>query len=444
MTEPNPESGAARPAAPRGTVDLMPDDVLRWRALERVAHDLFARYGYQELRTPLIEHTRLFVRSIGEVTDIVEKEMYTFGEGDDSVSLRPEGTASAVRAYLEHGCHQQARFQKWYYVGPMFRRERPQAGRQRQFHQIGVEVLGSTDPLLDVEVMTLTCRFFDAIGLAGYDLAVNTIGDPADRDRYREVLRTKLTPVRAALCENCRRRFERNVFRILDCKEQQCRDLCADLPPIDDCLSDASRAHWQAVTAALDASGLPHRVDPRLVRGFDYYTQTVFEVRHGALGARDAICGGGRYDNLIADLGGPALGALGFGIGTEATLLAAEKTGAALVAAQPPPRLDAFVVSITPDLRGRAYILVDQLRQAGVAADMDHEERSPRKQFRAANAIGARVVVVLGPDEAADEAVTVKNMATGEEHTVAQSGLVAAVADLLAADGANDAAGGMA
>lgn len=422
-------------AAPRGTVDLMPDVVVRWRALERVAHDLFARYGYRELRTPLLEYTSLFVRSIGEVTDIVEKEMYTFGEDEGSVSLRPEGTASAVRAYLEHGCHARARFQKWYYVGPMFRHERPQAGRQRQFHQLGVEVLGSSDPFLDVEVMTLACRFFDGIGLAGYRLLVNTIGDPADRDRYREVLRGRLAPVRTALCQNCRARFERNVFRVLDCKEESCRALCADLPPITASLSAASLAHWQAVTGALAESGLPHTVDPRLVRGFDYYTHTVFEVRHPALGARDAICGGGRYDRLIADLGGPDLGALGFAVGTEATLLAAEKAGAPLLAAQAPAPLAAYVVTITPDLRPRAYALVAALRDAGVAADFDHEGRSFRKQFRAANALQARVTLVLGPDEAAAGTVTVKRMSSGEQTTVAQSDAVAAVRRLLTGDG---------
>jgi len=437
MTDQQPTSeGTPRLAAPRGTVDLKPDDLRRWRALERLAHDLFARYGYQEIRTPVLEHTRLFVRSIGEVTDIVEKEMYTFGEGEDSVTLRPEGTAGAVRAYLEHGYPQRARCQKWYYLGPMFRRERPQAGRQRQFHQLGVEVLGSSDPFLDVEVMTLACRFFDALGLTGYDLHVNTIGTPADRDRYRAVLRERLGPKRPALCPNCQARFDRNVFRILDCKEEQCRALCADLPPIEGYLADDSRGHWRAVLAGLERSGLPHTPDRHLVRGFDYYTHTVFEIKHAALGARDTICGGGRYDNLIADLGGPSLGALGFGIGTEATLLAAERAGVE-IAGEPAPRIAVYVATITPAERPAAYRLVARLRDAGIAADMDHEEKSLRKQLRAANAIGVPLVAILGPDEAANDAVNLKTMQTGEERTVAQQDLAAAVRAALTAGGAN-------
>jgi len=435
IPEKTPASGV-RLQAPRGTADLLPEAVHRWRAVEAVAHDLFARYGYREVRTPLIEHTPLFVRSIGEVTDIVEKEMYTFGEGEDSVTLRPEGTASAVRAYLEHGYHRQARFQKWYYIGPMFRRERPQAGRQRQFHQIGVEVLGSADPLLDVEVMTLACRFFDGIGLSGYALHVNTIGCPTCRAAYREVLKRELIPMRAALCENCQARFERNVFRILDCKEKACRALCADLPPMSDHLCEACRGHWEAVVDGLERSDLAPVIDQRLVRGFDYYTRTVFEVKHAALGARDAICGGGRYDNLIAELGGPDLGALGFAVGTEATLLAAENIGVEVGGALP-PRAAVYVVAITPDPRPSAAGLVQTLRDAGVSAAMDHEDRSPRKQMRAANASGAALTVILGPDEADADTVKVKQMSSGEETTVAQSDLVAAVGRMLTHGGPN-------
>jgi histidyl-tRNA synthetase len=437
MSEPErPTQSGPRLAAPRGTVDLMPEVVPRWRAVEAVAHDLFARYGFQELRTPLLEYTPLFVRSIGEVTDIVEKEMYTFGEGEDSVTLRPEGTASAVRAYLEHNYHKQAPFQKWYYLGPMFRRERPQAGRQRQFHQIGVEVLGSADPLLDVEVMTLAMRFFAAIGLTGASLHVNTIGCLTCRAAYREVLKRELGKVRAALCPNCQGRFERNIFRVLDCKEPGCRRLCDTLPPMTDHLDDACGEHWTAVVGGLARAGVPHVVDHRLVRGFDYYTRTVFEVKHSALGARDAILGGGRYDNLIADLGGPSLGALGFAVGTEATLLAAEKVGA-LGAAAATPRVALYVAAITPAERPAAYTLIAACRDAGLAADMDHEGKSPRAQMRAANALGAPVVAILGPDEAGRGEVKVKHMRTGEEITVAQPELAAAVARFLAADDPN-------
>jgi len=397
--------------APLGTEDILPAQAALWQRLEAIAREVFARWGYGEIRTPVLEFTSLFVRSIGEATDVVEKEMYVIGEGDDSLALRPEATASVVRAYLQANLHKVRAFQKFYYIGPMFRHERPQAGRRRQFHQMGIEAIGSLDPLLDAEVVTVACELFGAFGLSGFRLRLNSIGTPTSRRGYRELIRERLGRQAEALCPDCRRRLERNVFRILDCKRPACVEITRNLPAILDHLPEDEREHFRRVCSALRSAGVEFEEDPYLVRGFDYYTATVFEITHGALGAQDALCGGGRYDNLVADLGGPPLGAVGFAIGVERVLMALRESGQA----EEGPRLDVFVATVGGDVRPAAFTHLVALRRAGLRAETDYEGRSLKAQMRSANKLGARFVLIVGEDEARQGVFRLRNMATAEE-----------------------------
>jgi len=397
--------------APLGTEDILPEQAALWQWVERTARDIFEAYGYGEIRTPIFESTRLFVRSIGETTDIVEKEMYTIGEGDDSLTLRPEATASVVRAYLQHNLHKVKAFQKLYYIGPMFRHERPQAGRRRQFHQLGIEALGASDPLLDAEVITLACHFFNELGLEGYRVQLNAIGTPESRSAYRALIKTDLSKQGDKLCPDCRRRLERNVFRILDCKREGCVAITRQLPHILDHLPEEEQQHFGRVCEALRGAEVPFEEDAYLVRGFDYYTGTVFEITHGALGAQDAICGGGRYDKLIADFGGPELGAVGFAIGIERVLMALEAKREARV----PVPLDVYIVTLGDAARLAAFAHLMTLRRNGISSDTDYEGRGLKAQMRMANKLGARFVVLLGEDELARGVLKLKDMVSGEE-----------------------------
>ena len=409
---------------PEGMKDILPEQAARWQRVEAAARVAFARYGYGEIRTPAFEHTRLFVRSIGEATDIVEKEMYTFGDGDDSLTLRPEATAPVVRAYLQHNLHKVKAFQKLYYIGPMFRHERPQAGRQRQFHQIGVEALGTVNPLLDAEVIALVCHFYDDLGLEGYRVRLNAIGTPTSRSGYRDLITAALTEQSAELCPDCQRRIGRNVFRVLDCKRRACRAICSDLPRILDHLPDGERQHFDQVCTALRSAGVAFEEDAYLVRGFDYYTGTVFEINHSGLGAQDALCGGGRYDNLIEDLGGPSLGAVGWAMGVERLLMAL----AAVDEGTAPEPLDLYVVTMGDAARAAAFAWLNTLRRAHLAADTDYEGRSLKAQMRSAHKLGARFTTVVGDNELASGTLTLKEMATGEQTPLA--GIDAVVAHL--------------
>ena len=397
--------------APLGTEDILPVQAALWQRLEAIAREVFARWGYGEIRTPILEFTSLFVRSIGEATDVVEKEMYVIGEGDDSLALRPEATASVVRAYLQANLHKVRAFQKFYYIGPMFRHERPQAGRRRQFHQMGIEAIGSLDPLLDAEVVTVACELFGAFGLSGFRVRLNSIGTPTSRRGYRELIRERLGRQAEALCPDCRRRLERNVFRILDCKRPACVEITRNLPAILHHLPEDEREHFRRVCSALRSAGVEFEEDPYLVRGFDYYTATVFEITHRALGAQDALCGGGRYDNLVADLGGPPLGAVGFAIGVERVLMALRESGQA----EERPRLDVFVATVGGDVRPAAFTHLVALRRAGLRAEADYEGRSLKAQMRSANKLGARFVLIVGEDEARQGVFRLRNMATAEE-----------------------------
>jgi histidyl-tRNA synthetase len=416
----------ARQRAPRGTEDLWPEQIPALEHVLGACRTVLEGHGYREVRTPLFEDTALFVRSLGDASDVVEKEMFTVARGDTSVTFRPEGTAPVVRAYLEHNLDKVRPFQKLYYIGPMFRFERPQAGRSRQFHQVGIEALGSRSPLLDAEVIAVAHRAFARMGLRDFRTCLNSIGDRGDRDRFRVVLRQHMAPLLRERCDDCRQRFERNVFRMLDCKVKGCQPGNAGAPRFLDHLSEPSRTRFEQTLRALEAIGIDHVVDPAIVRGFDYYTHTVFEVRCPDLGARDAICGGGRYDDLIEDMGGPSLGAVGFAIGVTPTLLALRTQGHPSVAAVD-TGVPVFVAPVADAEREAAFLLMDRLRQAGVPADTDYEQKSLRALFKAADRRGVQVMLVLGPDEVARGTVKLKDLRSGEEQTVAADDSLAAL-----------------
>ena len=422
----------ARPSCPKGTEDLLPADLPAYTHLFGETGKVMERHGYREIRTPLFENTSLFIRSLGEVTDVVEKEMFTVAKGDTDVSFRPEGTAPVVRAYLQHNLDKIRPFQKFYYQGPMFRYERPQAGRSRQFDQIGIEALGSSSARLDVEVIAVAHRCFEAVGLKNHKLHVNSIGDKDDRAAFREVLTEYMRGVLDDRCEDCHRRFERNVFRMLDCKVKGCQPSNAAAPKFVDHLRTESRERFEEIQELLREIQIPFEYDPSIVRGFDYYTHTVFEVRCPDLGARDAVCGGGRYDNLIEDMGGPSMGAMGFAIGVAPTLLALRNQKHP--AMEPvEPSAPVFVAAVSADQRNAAFTLTDQLRMQGVEADTDFEDKSLRGLFKAADKRGVRVMLILGPDEVANGTVQLRDLAAGEDRTVpADDGLADAVRDLLA------------
>ena len=406
---------------------MLPEEIPAWRLLEETARRLASRRGYREIRPALLEEVELFTRSVGEVTDIVQKEMFTLQKGEGTLALRPEGTAGIVRAYLEAGYASSAPLQRLFHVGPMFRYERPQKGRERMFTQFDVEALGSLDPRLDAEVIHLAASFFGALGFtldgAKLEVRLNSMGDGADRDRWREAVRAFLAPTIAQHCELCQARFERNVLRVLDCKNPRCQELNAGAPTIQGFLSSENRAHFERVRGLLEGLGLHVRVDPSIVRGLDYYTRTVFEVHAPVLGARSALCGGGRYDHLIEELGGPALGAVGFAVGFTSTLLALRELGARPAPAEAAAL--AFVVGAGEGLEDEVFRLAEELRAAGISAVYDVEQRSLKAQMKLAGKGGHRFAVVLGGNELARGSVQLKDLARGEQVELPRAELVA-------------------
>lgn len=415
----------------RGTEDLLPDRLPAYRHVFGAFREVMAEAGYREIETPMFEETALFARSLGEQSDVVEKEMFTVTRGDTSVTFRPEGTAPVVRAYLEAGLDKTRPFQKFFYAGPMFRFERPQAGRSRQFFQVGVEALGSASPLLDVEVMLLAHRSFERMGLRNYRIHCNSIGDAQDRDAFRAVLRQHMAPLLDQRCDDCRRRFERNVFRMLDCKQPQCRPGNDAAPTFLEHLRPDSRRRFDAVVALLERLQVPVQIDPAIVRGFDYYCHAVFEVRCPDLGARDAVCGGGRYDGLLADLGGQPTGAVGFAIGVTPTMLALHQQGHPAMA----PRdatVPVFVAPVGDEQREAAFLLTDTLRREGLCCDTDFEQKSLKALFKAAPKRGVRLMLVLGPDEVAAGTVQVRDLERGTDQKLpADAGLAGLLRGLL-------------
>jgi histidyl-tRNA synthetase len=405
-------------SGPKGTYDVYPggrephERPELWAFVEEQARDFFRRYNYSEVRTPVFEEAQLFVRSVGEASDIVRKEMFVFEDkGGRELALRPEGTAGVVRAYVEHGLYKQAQPLKLFYVGPMFRHERQQKGRYRQHTQIGVEVLGSADPLVDVEVISLLYGLHQAVGVKDELVYLNNLGDLETRRSYVPELRAFLERHRDELDPDSVARLETNPLRTFDSKDENTQALLAEAPAIGDFLSPEASAHLAAVEEGLDSLGIPYEIDERLVRGLDYYTLTVFEAKSGALGAQDTVGAGGRYNGLIAELGGPDLAGIGFGSGVERILLAAASHEA-------PPSLDVFFVTLTPAARLRAMELASALRSEGVACDLDYAERSAKGQFRQADRSGAAYAAILGEDELARGVCTVRDMSSGEERAV--------------------------
>jgi histidyl-tRNA synthetase len=415
--------------AVRGTRDLLPPETALWNRIEATARAVFARYNFGEIRTPVFEDTSLFARGVGEETDIVSKEMYTWedraraqSEKTQSLTLRPENTAGVVRAYIEHQLGETGQLQKLYYIGPQFRRERPQKGRYRQFSQIGAEVIGppsagSESPLRDAEVLEMLATLLDELGITGWTLELNSVGSAADRARYNEALKAALVPVVGQMCADCQRSAVTNPLRVLDCKVPADQPIIDTLPVISDSLDDASKAHFAAVTAALDAANVPYKRTPRLVRGLDYYTRTTFEFTHGGLGAQNALLGGGRYDGLSEAIGGPKAPGIGFAMGEDRlvlTLLAQEEAKVQVA--------DAYVAPLGENMNAAALSLARELRHQGLWIELGEGSFRLKKSFEAADKT-ARQIVILGEDELKSGILTVKNFSTGIQTKVPRAEL---------------------
>jgi histidyl-tRNA synthetase len=403
----------------KGMNDVLPAEVGRWQEMEAVAREVFALYGYGEVRTPVVEHAQLFARGVGEATDIVKKEMYAFEDkGEELLCLRPEGTAGTVRAFVEHGVHVEGP-QKWFYIGPMFRRERPQKGRYRQFHQIGCEAFGIAEPAIDAEQIAMLDDFLARLGVRAR-LKLNSVGDQACRPAYLADLKAYLEGHRAELCADCRERIDRNPLRVLDCKVESCQPVLEGAPRLLDRLCDACRTHLDGVRASLDALGVAYEMDARLVRGLDYYVRTAYEFTSDALGAQSAVAGGGRYDRLVETLGGPATPGIGFALGEERLALILEKLGRPV----PTRRPEVFFIAVDPEGAAEALRRAAELRKAGVAADLDPRGGKLKAQFKQAERVGARYAVVLGGNEVQTGQAKLKDLVSREETPVALADLV--------------------
>lgn len=416
--------------APRGTYDILPAEAQKWQYIEQVMRQTAASFGFQEVRTPTFEHTELFNRGVGETSDIVTKEMYTFHDKSNrSLTLRPEGTASAVRCLIEHGIYSGILPVKWFYHGPMFRYDRPQAGRYRQFHQFGVEAFGSPDPFIDAEIINLMLEILRQAGLEQYELHLNSVGCPSCRQTYRDKLISHLLPQAEGLCKDCRQRYNHNPLRVLDCKEEPCRRITDNAPVIIENLCGDCSLHYQQVKEALTMLGISYQHDDHLVRGLDYYTKTAFEVHLPGIGAQSAIGGGGRYDGLVRECGGPELPGVGFALGMERLLAALEHTNQELIL---PPACDVFVTAMNPACQGEAFRLLQELRQAGFKADKDYMNRSPKAQMKQAGRAKVRAALLIGDDELKNGTVTIRNMKDSQQETVPREILLDRISILLA------------
>ncbi|AZR73087.1 histidine--tRNA ligase [Anoxybacter fermentans] len=408
--------------APRGVNDILPPDSFKWQYIRRKAEEIFELYNYEEIILPIFEHTELFQRGIGETTDIVEKEMYTFEDkGGRSITLRPEGTASVMRAYLEHKIYGQSQPTKYFYFGPMFRYERPQAGRFRQFYQIGVEVLGVDNPAVDVEVILVGFQILDTLGLKDCKLYINSVGCPECRSAYREALKDYFKPHLEKLCSDCQRRFERNPMRMLDCKNEDCKRHMEKAPVILDYLCEDCASDFDKVKSYLDLVQIPYEVDPGLVRGLDYYTKTAFEVKYSKLGAQDTLFAGGRYDGLGEEIGGKRVPGIGFAMGMERLILALKYQNVELPINR---NIDLFITTIGSKAEKEAFKYLNQLRRAGLKAAMDYMGRSVKGQMKMADRLNARYSIILGDEELDKGSATIRNMETGEQDEVKLSNLV--------------------
>ena len=401
---------------PRGTNDVIPGEIELWLELEEKIRNVCHAYGYTEIRTPMFEHTELFQRGIGDTTDIVEKEMYTFVDrGERSLTLRPEGTAPLVRAYIENNLGSGSLPVKLFYYGPMFRYERPQAGRYRQFTQFGVEALGSADPLLDVEAIALPIELYRSCGLSGFEVQLNSIGCPECRPAYREKLIEYFTPHVDSLCKSCQSRLHRNPLRLLDCKVEGCQRIIQDAPAITEFLCSDCSTHFEQVRIHLDDLNIAYKLNPRLVRGFDYYTRTVFEVVSSELGSQNAIGAGGRYDGLIEEVGGKPTPAVGYAVGVDRLLLALKSQDKLQVALKGP---NLYLAHFGGDTKRKAAQIAHALRGMGLWIELDYADRSVKAQMKAANRLASQYVLVIGDEELASNEAIVRNMTDGQEQSV--------------------------
>jgi histidyl-tRNA synthetase len=413
--------GPSKIPSVRGMNDVLPPDSSKWLCFERACRDAFERCGYREVRPPIVEHTALFARGVGEATDIVEKEMYTFTDRKQrSLTLRPEVTAGCVRAYIEHARHKIEPVTRWYYIGPNYRYEKVQAGRYRQFYQIGIECFGIAEPSIDAEQIAMLYGLYTALGVPGLTVQINNVGGEADRPAYRAALVDFLGPKTAALCGDCQRRLDRNPLRVLDCKVVTCREIVAGAPSVLDHLGETSRSHFAGLRACLEAMGVPYEVNHRLVRGLDYYTGTVFEIVSSSaeLGSQSTVVAGGRYDALVAALGGPETPAVGFAIGIERSVMCLP--GAPESYDRAP---DVFFATRGDAARGRALALATELRAAGLYAEVEHRAVGLKAQLKRANRLGARFVAVIGDEELAAGEVTLRDMTASAERRVSHAEL---------------------
>ena len=414
--------------APRGTRDVLPADSYRWQFIESKMRAAAALAGYREVRTPVFEHTELFLRGVGDTTDIVQKEMYTFEDkGKRSVTLKPEGTAGAVRCFLEHNLYAEPLPCKMYYLNaPIFRYENPQSGRLREHHQFGMECFGAREATADAELILTAYHLLQDLGIGNLSVEINSIGCPNCRPVYHVRLKEYLSGRMDKLCATCRERFDRNPLRVLDCKEKKCQELTKDAPSMLDLLCDECREHFEQLKGCLDQAGIPYRVNARIVRGLDYYTKTVFELVTRTEDGNLTVCGGGRYDNLVEQIGEQSIPAVGFGMGLERVLMLMDSEGIEI----PKPAWYEVFVTYMGENRPAAFALVQQMRKAGIRADLDHCGRSLKAQFKYANKTGAPITAVIGDEEAANGTVKLKRMADGEEKTVAVADVCEAVKEM--------------
>lgn len=407
---------------PKGTKDVLPSQSYKWRYIEGKARKIAALYGISEVRNPSFEHTELFLRGVGDTTDIVNKEMYTFKDkGDRSMTLKPEGTASVVRMFIEKGMASSPLPAKMYYISPAFRYENPQAGRLREFHQFGIEIFGSPTPDADAEVIMLADDLLKELGLKDYELNINSIGCKHCRTKYNDALKEYLRPHLDELCDTCKSRFDKNPLRMLDCKEEGCRKYMDGAPAILDYLCDECREHFETLKKILDDNKIAYKINPRIVRGLDYYSKTVFEFVSTSIGAQGTVCGGGRYDTLIENLGGSSVPAVGFGAGIERLMLLMENTG---VSFGDEERIAVYIAGMNDDARIKALNIAHTLRKQGISCDVDHMGRSIKAQFKYAGKINAKYVAVLGESELEKGVLSVKNMSTSEQEEVKTEDIV--------------------
>lgn len=409
--------------APRGTRDILPKEVYKWQYVEKKFREICALYGYEEMRTPIFEHTEVFTRSVGDTTDIVQKEMYTFTDkGDRQISLKPEGTAGTIRAFIESKLYADTQPTKLFYITPCFRYERPQAGRQRQFHQFGIEALGSDQPSIDAEVISLAVQFFSELGLKDLSVNINSVGCPHCREEYNKKLKEYLDAKSDVLCETCLERKEKNPMRVIDCKNPTCKENLHDIPFMIDYLCDDCKDHFNKLQEYLREMDIKFVVDKTIVRGLDYYRKTAFEIISNDIGSQSTVCGGGRYDGLVEQLGGPkGISGIGFGLGAERLLLTLENNN---IEIENPKSTDIYIATIGDAAKTKSFGLIKSLRDNHISTDIDHLGKSLKAQFKYSDKINAKYTIVIGDDELAGDSATLKNMSTSEQTTVKISELV--------------------